>query len=608
MSIQKQDSEQPAGNVKPRPNQVKRTLNLGLVISLVLGAALISTFYGTSAYKTQTEHVVELADGRSKQFEVVFNELLQARFRSMGIGADTLLQSRVTIEPFVKRDRVALGAKVDPFFTYLKSKHGIAQLNFWIPPVTMFYRAGAPELGQMDASKFRHSIAAANARQERIMAVEAGQGGLIGIRGIVPVMWDEKFYGVLEFVSDFSVPLHGASEESHFKWAQSISKEKFAQVERPRNEKEDAIKGDDVYINYSDSDTRDIIRTIDFDPRSKDFKVADKDGQKIFVRTFPVFNFDGLPTITIAIVDDLTSQYDAAFKSAVVKGLVLFLLLSAVLVAGYLKLDHLRAGILGSIVAEKRLLKERLVLGEAAIQKLRDVDTIKRRFFSNLMVTINQPLLAISGRLGSVRSELDARGVLEDSDLESRLGFAISESEHLQHLVSDYAQIELFRQNLVSTEVKLMMLADVVKASLKAAGVQRRLPGLKIHVHVPHDLPPTHGDTELFERAISSLVTYAAHVSGVGEINIAAVLDDENWLALTLSGSAFAGSLAPSTSLLDEAKQFLVQLSSGHLSDGRREKIINILLAKIIIEHFGGTLTASSAEDPGFIARFHAAT
>ena len=208
----------------------KQKLSVALVTGLILGSALISIFYATSTYKTQTEHVVELADGRSKQFEVVFNELKQARFRAMGIGADTLLRSRVTIDPFIKRDRNALAAQIDPFFAFLKEKHAINQINFWIPPATMFYRAGAPELGQFDASKFRAAVVAANTRQDRIMAVETGQGGVIGIRGIVPVIWEDKFYGVIEFVSDLTIPLHGASVESHFKWGQVLQRNDLLQL------------------------------------------------------------------------------------------------------------------------------------------------------------------------------------------------------------------------------------------------------------------------------------------------------------------------------------------------------------------------------------------
>ena len=584
--------------------QTKQKLSAGLVISLVLGSALISIFYATSTYKTQTEHVVELADGRAKQFEVVFTELKQARFRAMGIGADTLLRSRVTIDPFIKRDRAALAAQIDPFFAFLKEKHGVNQVNFWIPPATMFYRAGAPELGQFDGSKFRASIVAANARQERIMAVETGQGGVIGIRGIVPVIWDDKFYGILEFVSDFSLPLNGASVESHFQWATSITKERFAQVERARNEKEDAEKGEDIYINYSDPATRDIIKAIDFDPRSKEYKIVDNHGQKIFVKAFPIYNFVGKPTITIAMVDDLTDQFNAAFKSAVIKGGILFLLLAAALVAAYSKLDNLRTGMLGSIGAERRALKDRLARGDAAIEKLKDLETLKRRYFSNLMAAINSPLLAVSGQISGIKHALEAGSASNKGDIDNRVDFSIQEIDSLRHLVADYEQIELFRQTLVRAEAKPLSVPAVLVDVLKSLDLSRRLPNLQVNIDIPVDMPSTYGDSRLLAGAISRLITHTTHASGSGQLNIALRSNGEDSLILNFSGSAYAGSLAPTAALLDEARQFMAELSTGFISDGKREKLIGIILAKAVIEHFGGTLEAGSADAPGFLVRF----
>ena len=584
--------------------QAKQKLSAGLVLSLILGSALVSIFYATSSYKTQTEHAVELADGRSKQFEVVFTELKQARFRAMGIGADTLLRSRVTMDPFIKRDRAALAAQIDPFFAFLKEKHAVNQINFWIPPATMFYRAGAPELGQFDGTKFRASVVAANARQERIMAVETGQGGVIGIRGIVPVIWEDKFYGVLEFVSDFSIPLNGASVESHFKWAASITKERFAQVERARNEKEDAEKGQDIYINYSDSQTRDIIKAIDFDPRSKDHKIVDMNGQKIYVKSFPIYNFVGTPTITIAMVDDLTDQFNAAFQSAIIKGGILFLLLAASLVAGYSKLDHLRTGILGSIGAERKSLKERLARGDAAIEKVKDLETLKRRYFSSLMTAINSPLLAVSGQISGIRQALEAGSGSNRSDIDSRIDFSIHAIDNLRHLVADYEQIELFRQTLIKADVKLLSVPSVLEEVLTNLDLSRRLPNLQVNMDISDDLPSIYGDSRLLAGAISRLITHTTHASGSGQLNISLQFRGEDSLALSFSGSAYAGSLAPTAALLDEARQFMAELSTGFISDGKREKLIGIILAKVVIEHFGGTLEAGSVDNPGFLARF----
>ena len=78
----------------------KPKYSIGIIASIVVLCAVISLFYGASFYKSATQHAIELVNGRSKQFEVVFNELLKARLRAMGIAADTLLQSKVTIEPF----------------------------------------------------------------------------------------------------------------------------------------------------------------------------------------------------------------------------------------------------------------------------------------------------------------------------------------------------------------------------------------------------------------------------------------------------------------------------------------------------------------------------
>ena len=591
-------------SVSGQTTQKKQKLSIGLVIGLVLGSALISIFYATSTYKSKTDHEVELASTRASLFEEVFTQLKQARFRSMGLAADIMLQNRAVIDPFIKRDKVALSSKIDPFYSYLKAKHGIEQLNFWIPPATMFYKAGAPELGQIDASQVRYSIVAANKRQERIMAVESGLGGVVGIRGIVPVIQDERFYGAIEFVSDFHIPLHYASEESHFKWGTSITKERFTQVERSHNAKEDAHKGDEIFIDYYDSETRDIIKAIDFDPRSKEGKTVDWDGRIIYVKAFPVYSFNGVPGIIVAMVDDLTDQFNAALKWAVIKGGVLFLLLVVALVAGYSKLDNLRTGFLGAIGAERRLLKERLAIGDAATEKLKDLEILKRRYFFNLIAAINHPLLAVSGHLAGIKGALTADSKAHKGEIDSKINFSIQEIEHIRHLVTDYEQIELFRQNLVTADAKLIAVQNIFVEVVKNLDLSARLPNLEVLIDVPNGLPSIYGNSRMLVDAISRLITYTAHSSLSGKLNISVQLMGLDVLGLSFSGSVYAGPLAPSAALLDEARQFIAELPTGFILDVKREKLIGIILAKVIIEHFGGTLTVGPIEQPGFIVRF----
>jgi hypothetical protein len=107
-----------------------------------------------------------------------------------------------------------------------------------------------------------------------------------------------------------------------------------------------------------------------------------------------------------------------------------------------------------------------------------------------------------------------------------------------------------------------------------------------------------------FYCALMALISFAASASAQGTVLVACAQDDQNWLSMTFTGSAYAGSLAPTAALLDEARQFMAELSTGFISDGKREKLIGIILAKVVIEHFGGTLEAGSVDNPGFLARF----
>lgn len=193
-----------------------------MVIALiVLISGVLAGFYGINEYAKDTGNTVKSANNNHARFEAIFNDLKEARFRALKIAAATLLQSKVTLNAFAKEDRADLIARTEPFFEVLKKEHGIEQLNFWQPPAKVFYRAGTPNAFGMDLSGFRKSIVAANERRALITAVETGLGGAIALRAITPVTVDDKFIGVIEFVSNFNIPLERASDTSGLKWAVS---------------------------------------------------------------------------------------------------------------------------------------------------------------------------------------------------------------------------------------------------------------------------------------------------------------------------------------------------------------------------------------------------
>ena len=575
---------------------------IGLIVVI---AAILSGFFAINEYASGTGAIVRSANNNAGRFETIFRDLVQARYRAMGLAADVMLQSRVTIEPFAKDDRAALVARVEPFFDYISKTHGVDQLNFWTAPAKLYYRAGRPNEFGMDLSKFRRTIAAATERQQRIMAIETGQGGAVALRAIVPVTFDGKFAGVLEFVSGFNIPLERASETTGLKWAVSVTKEISERTERPADAKVDAWQKDDVYFQFSDPATAQTMRAISFDPRAKSYTLAQDRNRTIFVKTFPIANFSGNPTITVATVLDVSEPFAEVLQSVAIKAVVLFLILAIGGSWAFIKFGQVRAGLTGIVGRQRKELAERVAFCDAAIAKLKEVDLIKRGFFTNLVTAVNEPLQAVSGQLAALGPAVAKSG---DGNASDRLGFAQAETARLSRLVEDYQQVELFRQKLVKSDTPVVSLADLVGRTLEDdLAVYRRLPQLSITMAVPADLPPTRADADLLRRAIGNLAAYAGQRSGQGKITITGSQDDQKWLVLSIAGSAFTGPAAPSEALLDESRQFLARLASGEASVSNGGSLVGVVLARIIVEFYGGSLAVGSKEAPGFVIRLPAA-
>ncbi len=581
-----------------------------VILLVILMAGVLAGFYAINEYAAGTGDIVKRADRNADRFEMVFRDLLQARFRAMNIASEVMLQSRVTVEAFAKNDRDALVGRLEPFYQELHKNHGVTQLNFWTPPAVLYYRAGDPKSFGMDLSKFRKSIVAANERRQKILAVETGLGGVIGVRAVTPVMVEGQHIGVLEYVTDFNIPLERASATAGLKWSVGLMREVSERVERPVDPKNDAWKGNDVFFIYSDPITAEIVRNLEFDPRDKKYEL-DKSGNKtVFVKSFPVLNFSGVPTIVIAMTQDVTESFADIFQSVAIKTSVLFLLISLAGSIGYVKFGKMRASLTGALNRQKLELVERAAACDLAVAKLREVDLIKRGFFTNLVAAVNEPLQAVSGQLQSVAPivEAVARGEQPDAALSqalrNRITFAQGETARLSRLVSDYQQIELFRQNLVKADNPQLTLAEVVSRALSDDLASfRRLPQLTIVSTVTADLPQVRADASLLRRAITGLVAYAAQRGGQGKITLSATHDAEGgWLNLKITGSAFAAAGAPDEALIDESRQFLARIASSPTETTNAAPLVAVVVSRIILEFYGGSLEIPYG-DPGFLAR-----
>ncbi|CAN5910388.1 hypothetical protein BH11PSE3_BH11PSE3_30210 [soil metagenome] len=577
---------------------------LWILSAIVAGAGILSAFYGIDAYSAGTSAAIQTSSDNAKDFETVFRDLLKQRFHVMDMGADVMLRDSAAMEAFARKDRPALVARIEPFFEQLKKRHSIEQLNFWLPPATIYYRAGQPSDQGADVSKYRRTVVAANERQQPVIAVETGIAGKVDARAIVPVVVDGTFVGSLEFASTIDLPLERASETAEMKWAVGITKETSDRVERPADPRVDVWQKDDVYYLFSDPQTAQIMRSIKFDPQAKGHElVTDRHHHTIFVRSFPIIDFAGTPSITITMIDELSDDFGVVLREVLIKGGILFVVLAAIGLYSYIKFGQIRARLTGLVGSQRRELAQQVALGQAALAKLRDVDLIKRGFFTNLVTAINEPLQAVSGQLAALAPTM----AQADPGVAGRLGFAMNETSRLSRLVEDYQQVELFRQKLVKQGAAPVNLATVVSQVVEEdLAAFRRLPQFTVSSAVPADLPAVRADAGLLRRAISGIVVMAAQRSGQGDVAITAAQDSEAWLVIAIVGSAFSGPALPGEAMLDESRQFLARLAAVDAVKAPGSELVGLVLARIIVEFYGGSL-AVSAGQPGFVIRLPAA-
>ncbi|GEP53812.1 hypothetical protein RSO01_09780 [Reyranella soli] len=577
---------------------------LWILGAIVAGAAVLAGFYGMDTYSAGTNAAIQTSSDNAKDFETVFRDLLKQRSLVMSMAADVLLQDTTTMEAFARQDRPTLVARMEPFFQQLKKAHSVEQLNFWLPPATVYYRASQPNDFGADVSKYRRTVVAANERRQPVIAVETGIGGHVDVRAITPIMIDGKFAGSLEFASNLDVPLERASATAEVKWAVGISREVSERVERPADARVDVWQKDDVFYLFSDPQTAQFLRSISFDPNAPGYTVAtDKRHHTIFVRTFQVIDFAGAPSIVVAIVDDLTDDFSDAMRSSLIRAGILFIVLAAIGLYAYVKFGQIRARLTGLVGSQRRELAQQVAVGQAALAKLKEVDLIKRGFFTNLVAAINEPLQAVSGQLATLAPAM----AKADPGTAGRLAFVTGETARLSRLTGDYQQIELFRQKLVKADTTPVSLsavaADVVEDDLVA---YRRLPQFSVASTVSADLAPARADADLLRRAIASIVAMAAQRSGQGRVTISAKQDTEQWLVLAITGSAFTGPAQPTAAMLDESRQFMARLAAVDTTNAGGGELVGLVLARVIVEFYGGSLAISGGE-PGFIVRLPAA-
>lgn len=193
-----------------------RSLNITLrfVISTVTAMALIITIMLTIAFSSMQD---ALRSAEQKELEEVFENVMTS-VAAQGRMAQTL-SALVAGMPevqkaFAEKDREKLSSLFAQGFPELKKEYGTRQFQFHEPPATSFLRVHKLKKFGDDLSSFRHTVVETNRTKEPVRGMEIGVAGL-GVRGMVPMFYQGKHQGSVEFGMSFGQSFFDVFSQEH---------------------------------------------------------------------------------------------------------------------------------------------------------------------------------------------------------------------------------------------------------------------------------------------------------------------------------------------------------------------------------------------------------
>jgi len=126
-----------------------------------------------------------------------FSDQIEDRNRSALSLAYQVAKSPPVQEAFARRDTQALLHLLSPSYEVIKEKFNVKQFHFHTKPATSFLRLHRIYQSGEAMASFRHTITKVEETGQGIAGLERGSTGF-GVRGVVPVFYQEKFIGSFE--------------------------------------------------------------------------------------------------------------------------------------------------------------------------------------------------------------------------------------------------------------------------------------------------------------------------------------------------------------------------------------------------------------------------
>ncbi len=182
-----------------------KSIKTKLIISIGLLIVISFAFLIFTSYRNGINTILfSEKEGLNNLYQSFLNEI-KAKADMATVMAEEVAFIPDVQKAFAEGDREKLKEMFIPVFKILKKEGWIKQFQFHKPPAISFLRVHKPEKFGDDLSSFRFTVLKCNREKVYVSGLEKGVAGF-GIRGVVPVFYQGKHIGSVEFGISFGDP------------------------------------------------------------------------------------------------------------------------------------------------------------------------------------------------------------------------------------------------------------------------------------------------------------------------------------------------------------------------------------------------------------------
>ncbi|MBN2873607.1 MAG: HAMP domain-containing protein, partial [Spirochaetales bacterium] len=239
-----------------RQSSIKTTI----IIVVTLGIVALSGVDITRQILAARNRTTQSSEKLFAEAAASFGSLLDQNLNSLSLAVEAVLTDEAAIRAFASGDRDTLVERQLSLFNSMKSRYGIEQFQYHLPPATSFMRLHQVQTFGDDLSAFRATVIETNRSRKPVIGLEVGRGGP-GTRVVYPVSYNGAHIGSVELGGSVSAIFENIRATFGLEFAVGIKPSVFKAAGRLADGTGDILTRDVQYYAFS-SDTAKTLAAV----------------------------------------------------------------------------------------------------------------------------------------------------------------------------------------------------------------------------------------------------------------------------------------------------------------------------------------------------------